>query len=51
MQVESDNVSIMIDLEDPVISNLTSEFVHGLLEFWFGDLHDLDEISEEKYAM
>jgi hypothetical protein len=51
MEAQSDLISIVMDLEDPIISNLTSEFVHGLLEFWFGDLHDLDEISEEKYAM
>jgi hypothetical protein len=30
---------------------LPSEFVHELLEFWFGDLHNLDEIPEDKYAM
>jgi len=26
-------------------------YVHELLEFWFGDLHALDEIPEEKYAL
>ena len=40
-----------MDLEDPAICDLTSEFVHGLLEFWFGDLHNLDEIPQEKYEM
>jgi hypothetical protein len=47
----SDLISIIMDLDDPVISDLPSDFVHGLLEFWFGDLHNLDEIPEEKYAM
>lgn len=51
MEEQFDWDSIQADVEDPVISDLTSEFVHGLLEFWFGDLHDLDEISEDKYAM
>jgi hypothetical protein len=51
MEIHSDSIAIAADLADPVISDLPSEFVHGLLEFWFGDLHNLDEIPEEKYAM
>ncbi len=51
MDVHTDSISIIVDIEDPVISDLPSEFVHDLLEFWFGDLHKIDEIPEEKYAM
>jgi hypothetical protein len=51
MEVPTDSVPVIMDLEDPVICDLTSEFVHGLLEFWFGDLHNLDEIPQEKYEM
>ncbi len=42
MEVPTDSVPVIMDLEDPVICDLASEFVHGLLEFWFGDLHNLD---------
>ena len=51
MEVPTDSVPVIMDLEDPVICDLASEFVHGLLEFWFGDLHNLDEIPQEKYEM
>jgi hypothetical protein len=51
MEIHSDSIALATDLGNPVISDLPSEFVHGLLEFWFGDLHNLDEIPEEKYAM
>jgi hypothetical protein len=51
MQADTSTIIINVDTEDPIISNLTTEFVHELLEFWFGNLHSLDEIPDEKYAM
>ena len=51
MEVPTESVLVIMDHEDPVICDLTSEFVHDLLEFWFGDLHNLDEIPQDKYEM
>jgi hypothetical protein len=53
MEVHPASVAIAVDQEDDeeIISALTPEYVHELLELWFGDLHSLDDIPEEKYAL